>query len=93
MTLLHHAAVKDQNVIFRKLLRIAKTRALSHEKYKSDPDIIKRWVNRQTCDEEFSAIHYSSFNGNIEICQMLIDEGCDYMVQNKHGLNCLHIAA
>ena len=34
MTLLHHAAVKDQTVIFRKLIRIAKTRMLSHEKYR-----------------------------------------------------------
>lgn len=24
---------------------------------------------------------------------MLIDEGCNFNVRNKHGLNCLHIAA
>ena len=47
----------------------------------------------RTSDEAFSAIHYASFNGNIEICQMLIEEGADRFVQNKHGLNCLHIAA
>lgn len=47
----------------------------------------------KTFDEGFYAIHYASFNGNIEICQMLIEEGADRFVSNKHGLDCLHIAA
>lgn len=68
MTLLHHAAVKDTSVIFRRLIRIAKERMEGSDKYKGDKEIIKRWVNRLTLDEEFSAIHYASFNGNVEIC-------------------------
>ena len=47
----------------------------------------------QTTEECFTAIHYASFNGNIEICQMLIEEGADKFITNKHGLNCLHIAS
>lgn len=31
-------------------------------------EIIRNWVNKKTDEEEFSAIHYASFNGNIEIC-------------------------
>lgn len=50
-------------------------------------------MDMKTFDEGFYAIHYASFNGNIEICQMLIEEGADRFVSNKHGLNCLHIAA
>ena len=46
-----------------------------------------------TQPEDFSALHYASFNGNLEMCQMLIDEGADKYVNNKVGLNLLHVAA
>lgn len=54
---------------------------------------MKQWVNRQSLGESFSAIHFSSFNGNIEISQMLLDEGANKLAVNKNGLNCLHVAA
>ena len=93
ITLLHQAAVKDQPVIFRWLLKQAKDRIRQVDAYSIDTDIIKRWVNKKTNKEQFTAIHFASFNGNIEICQMLIEERADKNVRNAHGLNCLHVSA
>lgn len=76
ITLLHQAAVKDQPVIFRWLLKVAKDRIQQVDEYYNG-DIIKTWVNQKTLKEEFAAIHFASFNGNLEICQMLIDEKAD----------------
>ena len=61
--------------------------------YHNNKNIIREWVNKKTDEEAFCAIHYASFNGNIEICQMLIEEGADKFATNRHGLNCLHIAS
>lgn len=93
ITLLHQAAIKNQPVIFRKLLKLAKEKIENGGNKYQNKNIIQNWVNKQTHDESFTAIHYASFNGNIEICQMLIEEGADKHVQNRHGLNSLHIAA
>lgn len=90
MTLLHKAAMNNQNVVFRRLIKVAKDRAKSHD---NSHEIIRSWVNKQSHAEAFAAIHYGSFNGNLEICQMLLDEGADPNVTNLHGLNCLHVAA
>lgn len=38
-------------------------------------------------------MHFASFNGNLEMCQMLIEEGAQIDAVNIHGLNCLHTAA
>ena len=76
----------------RKLLKIARERVQEVEVYKNKP-ILSQWINTKTVKEEFSAIHFASFNGNIEMCQMLLEEGAEKTVMNKHGLSCLHVAA
>ena len=58
-----------------------------------DKQIISQWINTKTVKEEFAALHFASFNGNIEVCQMLLEEGADKYILNKHGLNCMHVAA
>ena len=54
---------------------------------------MKKWVNRASNSDYFVALHFASFNGNVEICQMLIDEGADIALVNSYGLNCLHFGA
>lgn len=76
----------------RKLLKIANERLEDVNAYKNKP-IISNWINTHTVKEEFSALHFASFNGNIEMCQMLLEEGANKYTLNKHGLNCLHVAA
>ena len=54
---------------------------------------VKEWVNQKTYKDSFSALHYASYRGNTEICQILIDLGADMESKNQFGLNVLHIAA
>lgn len=91
-TLLHQAAFKNQPVIVRKLIKLAKERVMQIDPTDQN-SIMFQWVNKQSVGERFAAIHFASFNGNIEIAQMLIDEGASKHVVNKNGLNCLHVAA
>ena len=47
----------------------------------------------KTTKDEFTALHFVSFNGNLEIIQALMKNGADKHAVNKQGLNMLHIAA
>ena len=47
----------------------------------------------QTIKDKFAAIHYASFRGNIEICEVLLNNGADSSLVNQYGLNVMHIAA
>ena len=41
----------------------------------------------------YTAIHYASFRGNIDIIELLIQNGADFLVKSPKGLNVLHLAA
>ncbi len=51
------------------------------------------WVNRQTQKDKFTALHYASFRGNIDIIEELIENKADINIVNQYGLNVMHIAA
>jgi palmitoyltransferase ZDHHC13/17 len=51
------------------------------------------WVNLQTTKDQFTALHYASYRGNIHFCEKLMENGADKEKQNAYGLNVLHIAA
>lgn len=40
----------------------------------------------------FTALHYASYRGNMRIIQRLVENGADITVQNKRGMNAIHIA-
>lgn len=50
-------------------------------------------MNCKTSKDNFTALHYASFRGNVDICDLLIDRGADYTLKNLYGLNVIHIAA
>ncbi|KAL4461582.1 hypothetical protein ABPG74_016206 [Tetrahymena malaccensis] len=54
--------------------------------------IIQKWLNFQN-EDGFTALHYASFKGDIDIIKYLISQGSDSLLVNKNGLNVLHIAA
>ena len=56
---------------------MARERIGKVEEYK-DKGIMQQWVNKKSTQDMFVALHFASFNGNLEICQMLIEEGADY---------------
>lgn len=55
------------------------------------PEITK-WVNEKS-EQGYTAIHYASYRGNIDIINKLIENGAEVEVTNKRGLNVLHMAA
>jgi ankyrin repeat protein len=45
-------------------------------------------------DERFSALHFSTYHGNIELIRLMVEEmGADYTTKNVYGANVLHVAA
>ena len=53
---------------------------------------IARYVNEKS-KEGFTALHYASYRGNIDIINKLIENSADIEVTNFRGLNVLHMAA
>jgi palmitoyltransferase len=58
-----------------------------------EPFEITEWVNLSTSKDKFTALHYASFRGNIELLDLLINYGADQKAKNEFGLNVMHIAA
>lgn len=44
-------------------------------------------------DDQFTAIHFAAFNGNLKLIKTLLSLGADYKRHNNLGLNSLHFAA
>jgi palmitoyltransferase ZDHHC13/17 len=44
-------------------------------------------------EDAFTALHYASFNGNLEMIKLLIKHGASINAVNKMGINMLHVAA
>ena len=53
---------------------------------------IKKLINQES-SQGFTALHYASYRGNLEIINKLIENGGEVEVSNKRGLNVLHMAA
>lgn len=59
---------------------------------KSVKQAIQSWVNEANNDG-FTPVHYASYKGNVEMIKFLENLGASILVQNKAGLNVLHLAA
>lgn len=51
------------------------------------------WINLKSSDEGWTALHYASFQGNLDAIHSLIENQADYKILNNNGLNMLHVAA
>ena len=91
-TLLHICAFKNKLRSFNQIL-LSANEIYSHKSKEERRKILKAWVNARTQGDEFSALHYAAFRGNIDICKTLIELGADKNVKNSNGLSFLHIAA
>jgi len=89
-SLLHMCTFKNNQKCFNAVIRAVKTMYKDREDFAFT---LRSWVNQKTFQDEFSALHYSSYRGNIEISQSLIDLGADIKIKNQYGLDVLHIAA
>ena len=60
---------------------------------KSDEEKLRDWANMKT-NKGFTALHFASYFGNIEIVELLMYKlDADYKIKNNVGLNVLHFAA
>jgi len=84
-SLLHIACLNNQLEIAKRFFEYLKAQDTPEQE-------ITEWVNTRT-DEGFTAIHFASFKGSIELIKLLEGYGADTQVKNHQGLNVMHIAA
>ena len=85
-TLLHEGAFQDNYSIVKCLVWYAKSQELS-------PDQIATWIKKKDSGDGFCALHYASFKGNTDICDILIANGANIQAKNNFGINMIHVAA
>ena len=51
------------------------------------------WINMKDQGDGFVALHFASFKGNPDACDLLIEAGADLNAINNFGINMLHVAA
>ena len=72
--MLHLAAFKNKFKSFGVIVKVANKRI---EHYQFKEGIIKQWVDAFTNKDKFTALHYASFRGNVDIAQVLVEMGAD----------------
>jgi palmitoyltransferase len=92
-SLLHFCAFKNKLRGFNLVLKHVHAMLDALDKNLSSKDVLKKWVDAQTFRDKFTALHYASFRGNIEMSKALIKMGANITMLNRHGLGVLHIAA
>jgi hypothetical protein len=68
------ATFQNRTRIVEALLHKAKADLYQYE--------VAEWVNQKTTKDQFTALHYSSFKGNIVSMQALMDNGADMYARN-----------
>jgi ankyrin repeat protein len=84
---LHKAAFMDQFSLITLLIEEFKKRT----DVNLPTDLIK-WVNMQS-EQGYTALHYASYRGNIDVIKILIESGANLNITNKRGLNVFHMSA
>ena len=84
-SLLHMSVFKNKGKSFDAIIKKARDELSKHE--------LAEWVNLATTKDQFVALHYASYRGNIHFCESLIENGANIKKKNAYGLNVLHIAA
>lgn len=68
---------------------------------------LDEWINKRTglisdleseceesqANEQFAAVHFASYNGNLDLLKRLVSLGGDIAAKNSHSIDCLHFAA
>ena len=61
-------------------------------KKRAGEEALKQWINARS-ESGYTAIHYASFRGDMEVIHILINNGAIVDLCNNEGLNVLHLAA
>jgi palmitoyltransferase len=54
---------------------------------------MRDWINFKTEEDGFAPLHFASFRGNLNMIEMLLNNGSDMKQENNFGINVLHVAA
>lgn len=88
---LHLAAFKNNIEMVELLVNFVKDK---QQKTSESFDLLKFWVNSPTkTDEEFRAIHFAAYHGNLRMITFLTEQGADIKIENSMGVNVLHVGA
>ena len=87
MTLLHHAVLKGIDGKVELIIDLAKQDESYHR------DLFHEWINHKTNGEGWTALHYASFQGNVDAIHALVKHEARAFEINNNGLNMLHVAA
>ena len=87
----------NNNTILTTLVNYNLTRATSNflsiiKSYKKPSEEFLQYINQKN-GKGYNALLYSSFRGNLEIFNKLMENGADISTTNSSGLNALHLAA
>jgi palmitoyltransferase ZDHHC13/17 len=50
-------------------------------------------LNAKTKDDGFTALHFASFRGNLDLIKLLIKYGADMYARNNYGIDMMHVSA
>lgn len=78
MTLLSKAVEQDHIFIIRFLVEKALKQLESISDTQEHKKIMEKWVNQKEAKCGLSALHFAAYNGNLDICHMLMKHGADY---------------
>ena len=53
---------------------------------------ISKWVDLKDKEDSFTALHFASFCGNVDMCEQLILNGAYIYAESNDGINVLHLA-
>lgn len=95
-SVLHQLAFEGHIDILQLFIKEAKKRIAKHIKkdlYQADPQqVIAQWLNAQN-SEGFTPLLYASYSGHLDVIKYLVQQGVNYQLTTKTGLNPLHVAA
>ena len=83
-SLLHETTFHDATKCFMALMELGK-QTLSTK-------LIDQWVNLKDKEDNFTALHFASFRGNVDMCEILLENGAYIHAENNYGINVLHTA-
>ena len=87
------AAFKNFDKCFAVIMNHAKQFNLPSDVPNYAQQKLSQWVDQPT-DEDFTALHFASFHGNVEMIIKLVEEyQCNLFKKNIFGASCLHIAS
>lgn len=85
-TLLHECTFHDSPKCAKAIMNLAKYQTQTAQ-------ILTDWINKKEVDDGFTSLHFASWKGNVDLMELLVDNGADLNLRNNHGINVLHVAA